>query len=163
VALWALPTNLSTKVRVINKWDNAGSGWLLDLNSDAGGANLGGAIRFRVTDPANVGNDTALVTAPGVLTSTTTFVHLAAICDRAANQLRLYLNGSEIAPSPVPIVGSPDLSMPGISVGMGTLVNGPGTYYSGVLDEVRLYDRALSDAEIQALATLSVLRPRPPT
>jgi hypothetical protein len=153
VSVWAMPSNLSTKRRVVNKWDDAGYGWLLDFNSEAAGGDLPGAIRFRINDTSN--NNTSLVTAGGVLTSTTTFVHVAAVADRSTGLLHLYLNGAEIAPSPIAITGTPDVSMPGITLGIGTIVNGPNNFYSGVLDDVRLYNRALTPEEILALATFT--------
>jgi MYXO-CTERM domain-containing protein len=152
VALWAQPTDLANKLRVINKWDAVNNkGWLLDFNSDAGGANLGGAIRFRISDGTN---NSPLVTAAGVLTSTTTWVHVAAVADRANGMLHLYVNGTEVGGSPFAIVNNATTTVDttGISLGMGTIVNGLGNYYAGMLDDVRLYNRVLTPTEISALA-----------
>ena len=76
--------------------------------------------------------------------------HIVAVHDADARQLRLYVDGAEDAS-----IGEPDY--PGYSTGfttttalnIGWLNIGGGFYYNGTLDEVALYDRALSTGEIR--------------
>ncbi len=77
------------------------------------------------------------------------------MADRTGGVLRLYVNGTSIAPGPLAIVGNPDVSEPGTSVGIGTIVNGLGAYYDGMMDDIRIYNRVLSQAEIQTLMSFT--------
>jgi hypothetical protein len=76
-----------------------------------------------------------------------TFYHLAATYDQTT--LRLYLNGSLIGTKPIRmpnIIGDGDLYIGA----HGDAPNYPGRFY-GVLDDVRIYNRALTQEEVQQL------------
>jgi len=88
-----------------------------------------------------------------------TWTHLASTYDRAT--LRLYVNGVQVASQAQtqPISTS---ALP-LSIGGDTVY---GQYFAGQIDEVRVYNRALSAGEIQTDMNTSVsgaLKPLPPT
>ena len=72
-----------------------------------------------------------------------TWTHLAVTYDNAT--LRLYING--VQASSVAYTGNLITSANPLQIGGDSLY---GQYFQGIIDEVRVYDRALSQAEIQA-------------
>jgi hypothetical protein len=74
-----------------------------------------------------------------------TWTHLAATYD--GGSLRIFVNGSEVA-SPMPLTGSMAASTSPLRIGGNALFGGE--YFQGKIDEVRIYARALSPAEIVA-------------
>jgi len=98
-------------------------------------------LRFRISNPNSNQND---LFAPVSLV-VGQWYHIAAV--RQGNTSSLYLNGSLVGSQ---TAGSNiDTGTGGITT-LGALANG-GRYLSGSLDEVTLYNRALSVAEIQAI------------
>jgi len=78
-----------------------------------------------------------------------TWVHLAAAFDGAAKTLTVYVNGVERGKA---TVKSPAVTSPNHKLRIGASSNG--TYrINGLVDEVTIYNRALSAAEILAVAT----------
>lgn len=72
--------------------------------------------------------------------------HVAAI--KTATSLRLYLNGRLVAEKQIPASMSFDLNTDApLRIGFGSY-----DYFNGMLKDVRLYDRALSEKEIRLLA-----------
>ncbi len=87
------------------------------------------------------GADTSAPGASGL--SADTWTHLAATYDGAG--LQLYVNGNQVssqAVAGIPVASASPLRIGGNSVW--------GEYFAGLIDEVRVYNRALSAAEIQA-------------
>lgn len=82
--------------------------------------------------------------APGVLSQRDCFYHVAGTYD--GSDIRLYLNGILQATQPYTA---------GLGTGNGVVFSSTGEMLDGVLDDVHIYDRALSDNEIAALATTS--------
>ncbi|MFJ8580887.1 LamG-like jellyroll fold domain-containing protein [Micromonospora sp. NPDC093277] len=123
----------------------ANSGFSLGYRQRASG---GGVWEF--TTPSS---DASGAGGPAVQSATAASVdvptHLAAVYDADAKQIRLYVNGALSA------TGSRldgfDAAGP-FAIGRG--LNGtPGAYWSGWVDEVRAYSRALPQAEIQAVVS----------
>ena len=81
----------------------------------------------------------------GPTATTGTWVHLAATRDATA--LRLYVNGVEVANTPSPNY-LPQTSFP-LYIGANRYPGGPGDYFDGVIDDVAVYNRALTAAEVQ--------------
>nr|WP_203951201.1 LamG domain-containing protein [Planotetraspora mira] len=85
------------------------------------------------------------------------WTHITAVYDAANHTARLYVNGqcSEAIPgvgtvagcAPVPVSDPIDADGP-ITVGSGGPDSAPGRYFSGDIDEVRLYDGVVSETEI---------------
>lgn len=80
-----------------------------------------------------------------------TWQHLVAVFSRPLNRLKLYLDGAEVAnaiPSAT-IIGN------GHEVSIGSRQSGGGPYdlnFNGIIDDVRIYNRAITPREIQLLA-----------
>ena len=74
---------------------------------------------------------------------TSTWSHLGATYDGAT--LRLYVNGTQVSSRSLP--GTITISSGALRIGGNTVW---GEYFSGLIDEVRIYNRALTAAEIQA-------------
>ena len=74
---------------------------------------------------------------------------------RDGTNLRLFVDGTEDANSPLDITGIGSLDSPRV-FSIGSIIDEPtvlqSRFFDGLIDEVRLYDRALSSPEISALA-----------
>jgi acetyltransferase-like isoleucine patch superfamily enzyme len=79
--------------------------------------------------------------------------HVAGVYDNTAKTMTVYLDGIEDGEGEFNTVGSPQLNSQTVQIGVrkATQFGGPGT--NGKIDDVRIYNRALSDAEIAELAT----------
>jgi len=113
-------------------------GWLLEMPDDRG------ILRLETAGPDNQTNG-AVATRPGVLRAGI-WQHLAAVVKRGRNKTRLYVNGYPVAEG---TINRANLDNPKLDLRLGNLPGGRGL--RGALDEVRLYRRALSEAELQAL------------
>ncbi|WP_061989646.1 LamG domain-containing protein [Amycolatopsis regifaucium] len=105
------------------------------------------ALEFRPgNDPATAPTTVSSLTAA----QTNTWTHLAGVYDSGAQQIRLYVNGdlqgSTAWKSPWPATHE-------FAVGR-AIVNGVGKdYLAGAVDEIRTYDRVLTDAEVKSAVT----------
>ncbi|MFT7871483.1 MULTISPECIES: LamG domain-containing protein [Amycolatopsis] len=101
------------------------------------------AFTLRTADNPSAATTTVLSNAPA---QTGTWTHLAGVYDAAAGQIRLYVNGD--------LAGTQPWTTPWEATGefaVGRAVGGG--YLSGAADEIRSYDRALSDAEVKSIVT----------
>ena len=76
------------------------------------------------------------------------WVHLVGVHDTVADRLTLYVNGVEAGSTNLPETWY--ASGP-VQIGAGSYDAQPGSYFPGEIDDVRLYDRALSAEEVQQL------------
>ncbi|MGH8510415.1 MAG: LamG-like jellyroll fold domain-containing protein, partial [Gammaproteobacteria bacterium] len=139
---WVYPTEVTSGWRtVVHKEDNqyylmAGS----DRDTPAGAAN------------STTGRNK--VYAPSPL-SVNTWAHLAVTYDGA--NVRLYINGNEVASQPQ--TGAFTTSTGALRIG-GTQAYGE--FFQGRIDEIRVYNRTLSAAEISTDSNISVASSSPP-
>ncbi|WP_269541088.1 LamG-like jellyroll fold domain-containing protein [Cerasicoccus fimbriatus] len=79
-----------------------------------------------------------------------TWKHLVMTYDGAqtSENLKLYIDGSQVAESTISTTSIPSLTCP---VTIGTLNTNYGSAFAGQIDEVRIYNRALTVAEVEAL------------
>ncbi len=108
-----------------------------------------GRLRFFVRNAA--GTDVTSIQSGNSFTSADGWVHVAAIFDASQNLMKLYLNGEEAAS------GAPPASLFDTDhlVSIGSRQSGSGAYdlnFSGEIDDVRIYQRALSDDEVYSLS-----------
>lgn len=141
VSAWVCLTDEEPS-RLINKWDGK-VGWLADLNADMGGKKSKGMFRVKMSD----GKETV---EHAVKTSLDTkgkrWGHVAMVVDRGAKELRLYVNGvAQGGPKGIGALGSLRNSA---AIGIGCIPSSKGNQMGGFIDEVRIYARALSSAEI---------------
>ena len=137
VAAWIKPERSSQWARIVDKYDHVNeAGWNLHLVSDT---YVG--FEFRTQTDEHFGVQTVTRLSPGQ------WHFVAATWDGAT--LRIYQDGrlENEAPAAAPLRPASRML---------TLGNGFDGYhdwpYAGAMDEVRVYARALSEAEIQALA-----------
>jgi hypothetical protein len=138
VALWAKWNGLSGQWQGLigkrNAWNSTDTMWQIEAHRDTGTLSLAqNAGGFADGDPVlPIGE----------------WAHVAGICDGTTG--KLYLNGV------VTGEGSFNLGPAvGASLVFGCCQTNGGNPFNGALDEIYIYDRALSDAEIQDLAGVS--------
>ena len=145
---WVYPTGLSGSRTVILKEISGGLAYALYANDDAPQPATYAHITGQSLSTRSAG------TTPIPLN---TWTHLASTYD--GTTLRLYVNGIEAGR--VPVSGSMIQSPAPLRLGGNAVW---GEYFAGRLDEVRLYNRALSATEIQAdMATpIGTVKLKPP-
>ncbi len=133
VALWMQPKELR-RATIFNlggrEWTH---GWFLEM------PNNGGAVRIETSGPDTKSNG-EIASPRGVLRAGA-WQHVAAVVRRGQKESLLFVNGFAVAKG---------------QIGPANLDNGKlnlrlGQSFHGELDEIRLYRRALSEAELQAL------------
>ena len=103
-----------------------------------------GVLRIETAGPDNQPNGT-VSSPPGVIRANA-WQHVAAVVRRGKNETRLYVNGYPVEKGEI---GPANLDNPKVNLHLGRI---PGAQpFQGELDEVRLYRRALDEAEIQGL------------
>ena len=105
---------------------------------------------------ASINNGAAIVGLDGAI-SYSTWQHLATTYD--GSDLRLYLNGVEIASTPFAGVITQEVS----PLNIGHRYRFGDGIYQGLIDDVRIYNTALSTTQIGALANASTAVPEPST
>lgn len=147
VEAWVLPEGGAT---LVSKWDAVGARSQCSFRLSLG--NLGRAY-FQIS-PDGTGGATSAVYPPYCMSATTipggTWTHLAGTFD--GSTLRIYVNGildGQTSFTGTIYSGNNDLAICGM-VG-GTYLGNVFDEYNGFIDEVAVYNRALSPAEIQAI------------
>lgn len=86
--------------------------------------------------------------------STDTWHHFAVVSDSTANEVRIYHDGSKVlTDSGTGTVNNPTNQ----SLGIGNRGDEPGWFFEGKIDDIRIYNRVLSDSEIKQLATRLII------
>ncbi len=138
VAAWIHPRRLRKSGLVSMGGTDWTHGWYLDMPDNKG------ILRFESAGPDNQSNGS--LAAPAGTIRANVWQHVAAVIRRGNNESRLYVNGYLVAAGKI---GNANLDNPKMNLLLGRVM-GQQTF-RGELDEVRLYRRALGDAEIQAL------------
>jgi hypothetical protein len=126
---------------IISKRQSANVGYQLDTTIDRGPRTVG----FKISDAA--GNTVARYGATTLVTNT--WYHVAGVYDATNRTMNVYVNGKLDNGT---LVGTIPSTQPSSTqnVNIGQRPGAPGTFnFAGVLDDVRIYNRALSQAEIQ--------------
>jgi lysophospholipase L1-like esterase len=140
IEVWAKFTNVSGQNKVMIGRDDGGGGrphWWLGAQSGTGYA------LFNLIDTNGNG--------PFVIGSTSlnndAWHHIVAVRDESADMNRLYVDGAKVDSASHNYTAGFDAST---TMGIGYMAYNlsPQYYYDGLLDEIAIYDRALSDAEI---------------
>ena len=141
--------------RIVTKYesDPAGGGLshaFLLLSSDAASAR----IRFAVYQVKDGSISRAIDTDTGVV-PTGVWTHVAGTFDLATQALKIYVNGVEVPATLTPpstTITSIYPSTSPLRIGAIRLESGiVGDFFSGLIDEVEIFDRALSASEIKAI------------
>jgi hypothetical protein len=117
-----------------------------------------GVLRFAINSEEG---DFEAVDAPVVANR---FVHFAATLDDASGAMRLYLDGALVAQTNTSVRPVGNLGPFGSGLGIGNGQSGSTFAFglNGLVDEVKLYSRALSGAEVQLLHTNASCTNQPP-
>ncbi|MEO7648826.1 MAG: DUF1592 domain-containing protein, partial [Bryobacteraceae bacterium] len=113
-------------------------GWYLEMPDNKG------ILRIETSGPDNQSNG-VVSSEPGVI-SAKAWQHIAAVVRRGKNETRLYVNGYPVAKGQI---GPANLDNPKVKLHLGRIPDAQ--QFRGELDEVRIYRRALDEAELQAL------------
>jgi hypothetical protein len=130
-------------------FDVAGAGTVIEWDS-----NTTNGVQFRAGSNlfANVmdtsGNPHTLQTAGGLL-DTNHWQLVALTCDTNSGAALLYIDGNVVASNNFGSI-TPQTSY-AVNIGQSVTQNGPTNGYGGLIDELSIYDRALSQAEIVAI------------
>jgi hypothetical protein len=118
---------------------SGGPGWQLKTSPDTGPHTFGVSV-----SPDGVSNTQRYSTTVRQLN---TWYYVTGVYDAAARTLDIYVNGVLDDGALIGTVPSSQFNSPeNVTIGR----RGGGYYFQGTIDEVRLYNRALSQAEIQA-------------
>lgn len=148
---WIYPTNLTSYKTVLCK-ENGSNNFIYTLAANNNATNT-----TSQRPDARMANGTYVVTATGTTKlSTNTWTHLAATYDGSI--FRFYVNGVQVATTS--INGQMGVSSGMLRIG-GTTTLG-NQYFAGLIDEVRIYSRALSASEIQTDMNTPVAAPGNP-
>jgi hypothetical protein len=143
VECWIKPDELSAHHPLV-EWNNGSSiGVHLYISTDWFGNSGPGNVLANLIDTS--GNWHPIFSAPGLLT-TSSYQHVALTYDKASGAGKLYLNGVVVANANLGTF-TPQTSY---NLHLGRRPNdGSIPLYSGLMDEVSVYGRALSQGEIQ--------------
>lgn len=143
---WVFPTNLNSNYSTIIQRSNSAGTWLnWQLYARAANAPTSGRPVFRINWNNNTSNNTGETVQSSVNLSTNQWQKVACTYDGTA--LRIYVNGT-LRGTTTLSGGVIPSSTRAIWIGANELRGEP---FRGRIDEFRIYDRALSQAEIQAL------------
>ena len=138
IALWIRPEQLVNSGLVARGSYGGVQGWYLDLPSNKGDLRLG------TTGPDTQSNG-ELVSPQGILRKNA-WQHVAAVVRRGSSGSRLYVNGYPVGKG---AIGPSNLDNPELDLHIGHIPDAG--YFTGDIDEVRIYRRALGESELQAL------------
>lgn len=132
VSAWIRPKVLRKSGIVGRGGFEGGHGWHLDMPGR-------GVLRLQTVGPDTEENGEVL--SPTGVIRTDEWQHIAAVVRRGQGQTRLYVNGFAVAKGKI---GNASLDNPKLDLKFGT-------QFRGEVDEVRIYRRALAEAEIAGL------------
>ncbi|MBL8237513.1 MAG: DUF1592 domain-containing protein [Bryobacterales bacterium] len=138
IAAWIHPKQVRRGAIASRGGANWIPGWTLDM------PDARGALRLETTGPDTQPNGT--LTSPSGVIRMDVWQHVAAVVRRGKAETSLYVNGFLVAKG---VVGAAVLDNPKLALQLGRAARGPA--FRGDIDEVRLYRRALGEAELQAL------------
>jgi hypothetical protein len=146
VACWIYPTNLSGEWSTIIHKSNTNRGWLaLQIYARADDAPTAGRPVFRIDWNGNQSNSADEEVQGDIALATNQWYHIACTYDGAA--MRFYINGTLRGSTAKANATFPSSTQP-IWIGANDIWGEP---FRGQIDEVVLYNRALSQEEIQIL------------
>ena len=155
------PTNIVYGVVEVDQIQTNGvQFWVSATNSMPGGTNLlvagNGGLYANLIDVSNVWHE--IYSAPGLLSSNV-FSHVALTFDTNSGLAKLFLNGTNIATTNLFFPGgvfTPFVPKTGGDVLLGRdMTPYTNNYFGGRMDEMSIYSRALSDAEIAGIYNVS--------
>jgi hypothetical protein len=146
---WFRPETVERDQVLVAKYDfgNNDRAYRLDLRT-------GNGIGFIVSTDGTFTSNNLLTATPPFSLTTTNWYHLAAVFDAQTQIMTIYLNGNPLASRPVSFNRINNSAAP-FMLGANLNNGSPTQFYDGLMDDWRVYDRALSQTEIQNLFNLS--------
>ena len=156
IEAWVNPRPTGGNQVILGKWgDTADLGGERAYILALVGANQ---LQFDISDAANQGNGPFQVfNTPNNVVPYNTWSHVAAVYNQSTGTRSIYVNGAAVAQrtdAPITVLnaGNP------VSIGAGVYGTGVvGDYFSGQIDELSLYGRALAPADVLAIYTAGAL------
>jgi hypothetical protein len=147
VALWLRPSALTGDLRLVSKATGTSEQdhyWMVSTYN-------GSAVRFRL----KAGGNTSTLITPVFELGIGEWYHVACTYDQ--NEMRIYGNGVLVAS--MPKSGAIDTN-PSVTAAIGAQPPGAGSkHFAGTLDDIRIYERALNEAEVATLANSAGSQP----
>jgi len=140
VEMWAKFTNVSTRNKVMIGRDDGGGGY---PHWWVGGAQNTGLGLFVLYDTNHNGTSITGSTA----LNDDQWHHIVAVRDESVDRIRLYVDGAKEDSASHDYTAGFEASTT-LGIGYMAYAGTPGYFYDGLLDEIALYSRALSDVEI---------------
>lgn len=140
-SVWIYPTRASGQEWVMSKAAVGQYAWGLSRTAETLGFSLwslAGSTSYAVTVASQLPQNT--------------WTHIAIVFD--GSELRAYVNGSEVGSDNTQAAAPSTTSTADVLVGKRG--DGGGNHYQGYLFDVRMFDREISDAEITAIAAVSL-------
>ncbi len=153
---WINPNTTSVQMpiieyeRVLGSWNGVDIGILIYINLPPGSGNGPGSIMADFADTEQAGH---LITSVGGLIVPGVWQHIAVTYDKASGMAMIYLNGSVVTQSNLGTF-TPQTSFTNLLLGARTFMGSPtapSDKFSGGMDELSVYNRALSENEIAAI------------
>ncbi len=138
VAAWIHPRQLRRAGIIARGTNSKTHGWYLEMPDNKG------VLRIETAGPHNLSNGS--VSSPAGSIRANAWQHVAAVVKRGKNETWLYINGYPVARG---IIGPASLDNPKFDLHLGRIPGGQ--QFQGEMDQVRVYRRALDEAELQAL------------
>lgn len=157
---WINPGNLLLP-QVIAEWNNGAGGIGVHFMHSIGALGGSGSLFANVVDSS--GGSHYFATSANVLVAGV-MQHVALTYDRNSGEAKIFLNGVASAGVNVGTI-TPETTFP-LNLGSRISGDGSGSFFQGAMDELCLYNRALSDSEILALfnaGTAGKCKAGPPT
>jgi tetratricopeptide (TPR) repeat protein len=146
IAAWIRPADLAPQLPVV-EWNDGSFGTLLWASVALEGGGVGpGALTASFKD---VNLQHHIINSPPGVLMTNRFQHVAATYDRSSGDAALYLDGAIVAQANLGIFTPRTIG--DLYFGTRPYDGGAGLRFAGQIDEVSVYSRALSEAEIEAI------------
>ncbi len=146
ISVWIKPNSLSETVpRILNEYEGGSTGWSLVLR--------GSGDTFPNSIDMSFNGNYSRATPSGGINSTSSWLHIVVVMSSTATINNIYLNGVDQTLQDTASNAIINGSTVGFSIGART---DPARYFNGSIDDVRIYNRALSAAEVKALYEGSV-------
>lgn len=138
LSAWIKPESVSAGTyNILAKWDGSNESYRIYQSTNQ--------IVFEVESSNSITSTTTL--------SAATWYHISGVYDASNQTAKIYINGTLETPSASAGTIPSSIGDDGGAFQMGAedLNNTPKNYYDGIIDEVRVYNRALSPAEVAKL------------
>ena len=138
---WIKPTSVtaSTLFDIVGKFDGSNESYLMAQFGDEIRCYIDSADNYATTDAANL--------------ATATLYHVACSYNASTATVTIYINGAISASTVTGTIPSSIGDDTGVfAIGAEDINNTPKNFYDGIIDEIRVYSRALSSADIRQLA-----------